>query len=79
MTRHVAVIGAGIVGISTAIWLRRAGAEVTVVDRGKPGTGELNYAHIFRKIDTLGWKAPLGAEYKPGGPTEATLGWMENV
>ncbi|NEK21647.1 FAD-dependent oxidoreductase [Sulfitobacter sp. JBTF-M27] len=39
MTRHVVVIGAGIVGISTAIWLRRAGVEVTVVDRGAPGTG----------------------------------------
>ena len=47
--------------------------------RGAPGTGELNYAHIFRKIDDLGWKAPLGAEYKPGGPTEATLGWMGDV
>ena len=39
MSRHVAVIGAGIVGISTAIWLRRAGVEVTVIDRGLPGTG----------------------------------------
>lgn len=39
MSRHVAVIGAGIVGVSTAIWLRRAGVEVTVIDRGAPGTG----------------------------------------
>ncbi|NNK16913.1 MAG: FAD-binding oxidoreductase [Sulfitobacter sp.] len=39
MIRHVVVIGAGIVGISTAIWLRRAGVDVTVVDRGAPGTG----------------------------------------
>lgn len=39
MTRHVVVIGAGIVGVSTGIWLRRAGVEVTIVDRGKPGTG----------------------------------------
>ena len=38
-SRHVVVIGAGIVGVSTAIWLRRAGVDVTVVDRGKPGTG----------------------------------------
>ena len=36
---HVVVIGAGIVGVSTAIWLRRAGAEVTLVDRGAPGQG----------------------------------------
>lgn len=39
MTQKVIVIGAGIVGMSTAIWLRRAGAEVTVLDRGKPGQG----------------------------------------
>ena len=38
MTRHVVVIGAGIVGVSTAIWLRRSGADVTLVDRATPGT-----------------------------------------
>ncbi len=35
----VVVIGAGIVGVSTAIWLARAGASVTLVDRNAPGTG----------------------------------------
>lgn len=39
MTRHVAVIGAGIVGVSTGIWLRRAGLDVMLIDRGAPGTG----------------------------------------
>ncbi len=33
----IVVIGAGIVGISTAIWLRRAGCRVIVVERGEPG------------------------------------------
>jgi len=33
------VIGAGIVGVSTAIWLRRAGVPVTLVDRAAPGQG----------------------------------------
>lgn len=33
------VIGAGIVGVSTAIWLRRNGVPVTLVDRGAPGQG----------------------------------------
>ena len=36
---HVVVIGAGIVGVSTAIWLRRFGADVTLVDRDAPGQG----------------------------------------
>lgn len=35
--QSVVVIGAGIVGVSAAIWLRRAGADVTVIDRAKPG------------------------------------------
>ncbi len=32
-TDHVVVIGAGIVGVSTAIWLQRAGVKVTIIDR----------------------------------------------
>lgn len=40
------VIGAGIVGISTAIWLRRAGCNVIVVDRGEPGhSGGTSYGN----------------------------------
>ncbi|MGV8935680.1 MAG: NAD(P)/FAD-dependent oxidoreductase [Allorhizobium sp.] len=31
--KHVVVVGAGIVGVSTAIWLQRAGHRVTLVDR----------------------------------------------
>ncbi len=36
---HVVIAGAGIVGVSAGIWLRRAGAEVTLVDRAAPGQG----------------------------------------
>ena len=39
MTQHVVVVGAGIVGVSTVIWLRRAGVDVTLVDRAGPGEG----------------------------------------
>ena len=35
----VVVIGAGIVGMSAAIWLLRAGKDVIVVDKGDPGMG----------------------------------------
>ncbi|EFO34190.1 D-amino-acid dehydrogenase [Roseibium sp. TrichSKD4] len=35
----VVVVGAGIVGVSAAIWLRRSGFEVTLLDRGAPGEG----------------------------------------
>ena len=35
----VIVVGAGIVGLSTAIWLQRAGKSVRVLDRGAVGMG----------------------------------------
>ena len=34
---RVAVVGAGIIGVSTAEWLRRDGHEVTLFDRVRPG------------------------------------------
>lgn len=48
----------------------------SVPDRGAPDHGELNYPHIFAVAERLGWPLPLSAEYKPGGPTEPTLGWL---
>ncbi|MBC8038354.1 MAG: FAD-binding oxidoreductase [Rhizobiales bacterium] len=39
MTPHATIIGAGIVGISTAAFLQRAGFRVTVIDRLPPGEG----------------------------------------
>ncbi|MCT8160359.1 hydroxypyruvate isomerase family protein [Pseudoruegeria sp. SHC-113] len=44
--------------------------------RGRPDVGEVHYPFVFEQIAALGHTAPLGAEYKPGGSTEATLGWM---
>ncbi len=36
---RVAIIGAGIVGVSTALWLQRDGHEVTLIDRKGPAEG----------------------------------------
>ena len=35
----VAIVGAGIVGVSTAIWLQRAGIPAILIDRGGPAAG----------------------------------------
>lgn len=51
----------------------------SVPDRGAPDDGEINYAHIFRVISELGYAAPLGAEYKPKGPTETSLAWLPKI
>lgn len=47
--------------------------------RGAPDTGTLDYAQILGALARLGWDSPIGAEYRPGGPTGATLGWMERL
>lgn len=51
----------------------------SVPDRGTPDHGETNYAHIFAEIEKTGWDAPVGAEYKPNGPTVETLGWLSRA
>ncbi|MEH6825165.1 MAG: FAD-dependent oxidoreductase [Motiliproteus sp.] len=37
--QHIGIIGAGIVGLSTALWLQRAGFRVTLIDMDDPGMG----------------------------------------
>ncbi|WP_193183173.1 NAD(P)/FAD-dependent oxidoreductase [Nisaea sediminum] len=37
--KHVIIVGAGIVGVSTAIWLQRDGHDVTLVDKVGPAGG----------------------------------------
>ena len=39
MSKPTLVIGAGICGVSTAIWLRRLGYDVLLIDKAKPGMG----------------------------------------
>ena len=39
MSKPVVVIGAGICGTSCALWLRRSGHEVLLLDKSEPGMG----------------------------------------
>ena len=43
--------------------------------RHEPGTGEINYRHLFALIDELGYDGWLGCEYIPAGDTIAGLEW----
>jgi hydroxypyruvate isomerase len=47
--------------------------------RHEPGTGDLDFRHIFRTIHDSGYQGWLGAEYHPTAATGASLGWMCNV
>jgi hydroxypyruvate isomerase len=45
--------------------------------RFEPGTGEINYAFLFRHLDAIGYAGWVGCEYKPKGDTAAGLGWIK--
>ena len=46
--KHIAVIGAGIAGMETAIQLTRAGYKVTLLEKGKTAGGYLSqWSHLF--------------------------------
>ena len=48
-----------------------------VPERHEPGSGEINYGHVFRTLDRLGYAGWVGCEYRPAGVTEDGLGWRE--
>lgn len=43
--------------------------------RHEPGSGEINYRHLFAFIDGLGYDGWIGCEYRPRADTAAGLGW----
>jgi hydroxypyruvate isomerase len=43
--------------------------------RNEPGTGEIGWAFMFRRIDELGYGGWVGCEYRPAGDTVAGLAW----
>lgn len=44
-----------------------------VPGRHEPGTGEINYANVFRAIAASGYQGFVGLEYKPSRAAEETL------
>ncbi len=47
--------------------------------RNEPGTGEINYAFLFKHLDRIGYTGWIGCEYKPAAGTEAGLGWRSQL
>ena len=45
--------------------------------RNEPGTGEINYAFLFKLLDKIGYEGWIGCEYKPANQTESGLGWIK--
>ena len=90
MTRSVAVLGAGIVGISCALHLRRRGFRVTLIDRREPGS-ETSYGNsgvigrasiaplsqpaIWRKLTRYAANRDRAVRFGPGYPVRE-IGWF---
>ena len=66
----VVVLGAGVIGVTTAYYLARAGAEVTVIDRQDGPALDTSFANAGQV--SFGYSTPWGA---PGIPMKA-LKWM---
>jgi hydroxypyruvate isomerase len=45
--------------------------------RNEPGTGEINFPYLFRRLDELGYPGWIGCEYKPKTTTTAGLSWVK--
>jgi hydroxypyruvate isomerase len=45
--------------------------------RHEPGTGEINFPFLLRRLEELGYAGWVGCEYKPSGRTEDSFGWLE--
>jgi len=48
-----------------------------VPGRHEPGTGEIGWDFVFRRIDECGYAGWIGCEYNPLGATVAGLSWRE--
>ena len=45
--------------------------------RNEPGTGEIGWGFVFRRMDELGYQGWVGSEYRPAGETVSGLGWRQ--
>jgi hydroxypyruvate isomerase len=45
--------------------------------RGQPGTGKINFKHVFSVIEKSAYSGWVGAEYNPVGTSVESLGWFD--
>lgn len=83
----VTVIGAGIVGVCSTLWLQRAGFQVTLVDAGAPGAegasfgnaGNISPGSVVPYLIPGIWKQAPGWLLNPEGPLAVRPGYFLNV
>ena len=85
-TGHVTIVGAGIVGVSCALWLQRAGFQVTIVEAGAVGegasfgnAGNISPGAVVPYMIPGVLKEAPGWLFKPGGPLAVRPGYFFKV
>lgn len=81
MKQHIAVIGGGVVGLSTAYALIRAGHDVTLIEQNEDvglgasyaNGGQLSYRYVRPLADAGIPRQALGWMLKPGSPVSLRL------
>jgi D-amino-acid dehydrogenase len=83
---EILVAGAGIVGVSSAIWLQRAGHRVTLVDRQAPGggtsygnAGVLAAGSIVPVTTPSLWKSAPRMLFDPASPLFLRWGYLPRL
>ena len=75
---HVAREGCDVVATFSRVRDRVGHVQFAgVPDRGPPDRGTVDYAAVLPALRRLGWSAPFGAEYRPDGPTDGSLAWLD--
>ena len=79
MTPHIAVIGAGVVGVTSAYELAAAGHAVTVFDHGGTIAGEASFAPAG--LDGPGWALGWSALAAGGARStnQISLSWSQTT
>ena len=92
MTRHVVIVGAGIIGAAIAFRLSQGGARVTVVEGALPASGasgrsfgwinasfSLNEDHFLLRVAALTAHHALAADLGPLRTTEEWFGQLKSI
>lgn len=75
---HIALMEGDVEGRLEACMPHIGHVQIAAVpDRGEPDHGQLDYRPVLKCLERLGYRRPVGAEYRPAATTEAGLGWLQ--